>query len=158
MANIAQIVNVLQSMILTKDNKMVLTPTYYVFKMYNVHMDATYLPTEVSAEERSVMNERGGERTFKMLDATASRAADGTINVSLSNVDLDNSNTVTVNFDKPLGKNATAKIITSKRIDDFNSFEKPDVVKMEEFKDFKVKGNTLTVKMPAKSIITISVK
>ena len=158
MTNIAQIVNVLQSMILTKDDKMVLTPTYHVFKMYNVHMDATYLPTEVSAEERSVMNERGGERTFKMLDATASRAKDGTLNVSLSNVDLDNSNTVTVTFDKPLGKKATAQIITSKRIDDFNSFEKPDVVKINDFKDFKIKDNTLTVKMPAKSIITISVK
>ncbi len=158
MTNIAQIVNVLQSMILTKDDKMVLTPTYYVFKMYNVHQDATYLPTEVNTEKRQVKSERGGERTFPMVDATASRSADGSINVSLSNVDLDNSNTVTVTFDKAIGKNATAQILTSKRIDDYNSFDRPDVVKTEQFKDFKIKDNTLTVKMPAKSIITITVK
>ena len=51
MANIAQIVNVLQSMILTKDKEMVLTPTYYVFKMYKVHQDATYLPIDLTCEK-----------------------------------------------------------------------------------------------------------
>ena len=50
MANIAQVANVLQSMVLTRGNEMVLTPTYYVFKMYNVHQDAEFLPTECDAE------------------------------------------------------------------------------------------------------------
>ena len=50
MTNIAQMVNVLQAMILTKDNEMVLTPTYYVFKMYSVHQDAVMLPVDVQSE------------------------------------------------------------------------------------------------------------
>lgn len=58
MANIAQVVNVLQSMILTKGKEMVLTPTYYVFKMYKVHQDATYLPIEISCQQMNVRDKR----------------------------------------------------------------------------------------------------
>ena len=50
MANIAQIVNVLQSMILTNNDKMVLTPTYHLFKMYNVHQNATFIPLNINCE------------------------------------------------------------------------------------------------------------
>ena len=58
MANIAQIVNVLQSMILTSGKNMVLTPTYYVFKMYNVHQDATYIPLELNCDMMDVRDNR----------------------------------------------------------------------------------------------------
>ena len=66
MANIAQIVNVLQSMILTKDDKMVLTPTYYIFDMYKVHQDATYLPLEINSDTKTVNN-----KELKMVTASA---------------------------------------------------------------------------------------
>ena len=58
MANIAQVVNVLQSMILTNDRQMVLTPTYYVFKMYQPHQDATYLPLDLMCEQKTVRDGR----------------------------------------------------------------------------------------------------
>ena len=58
MANIAQVVNVLQSMILTKGKEMVLTPSYYVFKMYKVHQDATYLPIDLECEKMNVRDNR----------------------------------------------------------------------------------------------------
>ncbi len=61
MANIAQIVNVLQSMILTKEDKMVLTPTYYVFKQYTVHQNATYLPVDIACDEMDI---KGANRKF----------------------------------------------------------------------------------------------
>ena len=49
MANIAQMINVLQAMILTDKEKMVLTPTYYVFKMYVPFQDATFVPVTFDA-------------------------------------------------------------------------------------------------------------
>lgn len=58
MANIAQIVNVLQSMILTKGKDMVLTPTYHVFEMYKVHQDATFLPMDLICDKEKVRDNR----------------------------------------------------------------------------------------------------
>ena len=87
MTNIAQIANVLQSMILTKEDKMVLTPTYHVFEMYKVHQDATYLPLELNCERKVVRD----DRIVPMVSATASRDANGFIHISLSNVDLQES-------------------------------------------------------------------
>ena len=75
MTNIAQIANVLQSMILTKEDKMVLTPTYHVFEMYKVHQDATYLPLELNCERKVVRD----DRIVPMVSATASRDANGFI-------------------------------------------------------------------------------
>ena len=69
MTNIAQIVNVLQSMILTNGPKMLLTPTYYVFQMYNVHQDATFLPMDLICDKAKV---RGG-REVPMVSASASK-------------------------------------------------------------------------------------
>ena len=88
MANIAQIANVLQSVVLTKDDKMVLTPTYYVFKMYNVHQDATMIPLDVKSDRMDV----GGKdnRNIPMLSASASKDDAGNINITMSNVDVDN--------------------------------------------------------------------
>lgn len=80
MANIAQIVNVLQSMILTKGKEMVLTPTYYVFKMYKVHQDATYLPLELNCDTMNVRD----NRKLPMISATASKDKNGKVHLSIS--------------------------------------------------------------------------
>lgn len=82
MTNIAQIVNVLQSMILTNGPKMLLTPTYYVFQMYNVHQDATFLPMDLICDKAKV---RGG-REVPMVSASASKDKNGRIHISLANV------------------------------------------------------------------------
>ena len=65
---------------------MVLTPTYYVFKMYKVHQDATYLPLDLTCEKMNVRD----NRTVPMVSATASKNKNGVIHISLSNVDADN--------------------------------------------------------------------
>lgn len=161
MANIAQVANVLQSMILTKDDKMVLTPTYYVFQMYNVHQDATYLPLDVlcaTKQVRAQMGRDGGQRTLPLLGATASRAKDGTVHISLSNVDLEKANEVTVDL-AGLGVNAVSgQILTCKQISDKNTFEQPDVVKPAGFKDAKVSKGKLVVKVPPMSIVALELK
>ena len=75
MTNIAQVVNVLQSMILTRGDKMVLTPTYYVYEMYRPHQDAVYLPLDIDAPIRKVRD----DRTIPLVSATASRDEQGSL-------------------------------------------------------------------------------
>ena len=151
MANIAQIVNVLQSMILTKDKEIVLTPTYYVFKMYKVHQDATYLPLELNCE---IMNVRGN-RVVPSISATSSKDKNGIIHLSLSNVDTDNAQEVTINLPDVKASKATGEILTSTNLTDYNSFENPNNVKLAPFKEVKIFKGVLKVKLPAKSIVTL---
>ena len=156
MANIAQIVNVLQSMILTKDEKMVLTPTYYVFKQYSVHQYATYLPVDVECEE---MEMKGKNRRFDaklpLVSATASKDKQGRVHVSLTNVSINKAQTVKIKIEGIAAKKATGVILTTPNIDDLNTFENPDKVKETTFKEVKVKNGVMEVKLPKNSIVTL---
>ena len=154
MANIAQIVNVLQSMILTKDDRMVLTPTYYVFKMYRVHQDATYLPLELSC---TTVDVRDGRR-LPLLSATASRDKEGRVHLSLSNVDLNEAQEVTVRLSGITARKAVGEVLTSAAITDYNSFEEPDRVRPVPFKDAKIENGVLRLTLPAKSIVTLELQ
>ena len=158
MANIAQIVNVLQSMILTQGDKMVLTPTYYVFKMYNVHQDATYLPIDVKCEVAKLEGERNKNRELPMLSATASKNAQGVIHISLSNVNAKERQVVTIDLANVQGKQVAGEILTAAKLTDHNSFDQPDQVKAVPFSGAKLKKNVLTVDLPAKSIVTLEIK
>ena len=160
MANIAQIVNVLQSMILTQEDKMLLTPTYHVFEMMNVHQDATHLPLDLQCDTLGIEikpNIRFNEKV-PVISATASRNEAGTIHLTLANVDLEKTNEVTINLTGLQAKNVTGRILTSKAIDDYNSFEKPNVIAPTNFTGAKLDKGVLTVKLPAKSIVALEVK
>ena len=165
MCNIAQIANVLQSMILTQDDKMVLTPTYYVFKMYKPHQDATFIPMDIACDEMQVKNERyrpdrSGEeptRTLPMLSATASRNAEGVIHISLANIDLKQKQEVTINLADIKGKKVKGEILTSKNMGDHNSFDNPEVVRSIEFKAAKIIKEGIKVVLPPMSIVTLEV-
>ncbi|WP_072529994.1 alpha-N-arabinofuranosidase [Bacteroides ilei] len=154
MTNIAQVVNVLQSMILTKDDKMVLTPTYHVFEMYNVHQDATYLPVDLKCERKIVRD----DRIVPVVSATVSRNKDGVVHVSMSNIDLKEEQEVTLDLGGIKAKSVTGRILTSKNVTDYNSFEHPDVVVPVEFKGAKLTKDGLKITLPAKSIITLELK
>lgn len=154
MTNIAQIANVLQSMILTKDDKMVLTPTYHVFEMYKVHQDATYLPLELDCERKIVRD----DRIVPMVSATASRDANGLIHISLSNVDLRESQDIELNLGEVKAKRVTGRILTADNINDYNSFENPNVVAPKEFTGAKVNKGGLKVTLPAKSVVVLEVE
>lgn len=152
MANIAQIANVLQAMVLTKDDKMVLTPSYYVFKMYIPHQGAKLLPLKSTSPERKV---RDG-RYAPMVNTTAS-TKDGKVTISLANIDLSEEADVTI----PLAglnvkKIANADILTSADIHDMNTFENPDKVKLAPFKGAKIEKGNLVLTMPSKSIVTLT--
>ena len=154
MANIAQIANVLQSMILTKDDKMVLTPTYHVFHMYKVHQDATYIPLDVQCERRVVP----GDRIVPTVSATASRDVEGTVHISLANIDLENTCDVEIALGDVKGKSVSGTILTTGNIDDHNTFEQPDKVKPADFSGARLVKGALKVTLPAKSIVTLSIR
>ena len=154
MANIAQIANVLQSMILTDGDKMVLTPSYYVFKMYKVHQDAKHLPLELTCDTINVRD----NRQVPLVSATASQDANGKVHISMSNIDLKNNQTVSINLADLKVKKASGEILTAKNITDYNSFEEPNKVVMAPFKDMKLNKGVLTVKIPAQSIVGIELE
>ncbi len=170
MANIAQIVNVLQSMILT-DTKgtghMVLTPTYPVFNMYKPFQEATYLPLDLKCDEMRVrhemrkemdVNKKDGFRRLPLVSASAAKTADGSIVISLTNVSLNKAQEIEVDLEGVNAKSVTGQILTSKSEKDFNDFDNPNRVQPVAFKDAKLKKGAITVTLPAKSIVTLNVK
>lgn len=167
MANIAQIVNVLQSMILTDQvgtGHMVLTPTYHVFQMYTPFQESTFLPVDIESETIEVSkayfkdkaDENTGSRTMPLLSASAAKCQDGSVVLSLINVSLDKPQTLDVKLEGFTGKTVKGNILTSKNVADYNDFEHPDRVSPVEFRDAKLKKGVLTVKLPAKSIVVLS--
>lgn len=161
MANIAQIANVLQSMILTKEDKMVLTPSYHVFKMYAVHQDATWVPLTLSCDTmrvREQMTKEGNGRDLPVLSATASRDKDGVLHVSMANVLLEDAQDVEIDLGALKPKTVTGTLLTAGRMDAMNTFEKPDAVVPVPFKGAKYAKGKLTVKLPACSVVTLELK
>lgn len=118
MANIAQMVNVLQAMIFTDRERMVLTPTYHVFRMYVPFQDGTFIP--VSFDRGSYVN---GAVSLPRLDAVAVRSTDGTLWIALVNVDPEHR--VDVHVDGVDMKHISGETLTSARVDSVNSFSEP---------------------------------
>jgi alpha-N-arabinofuranosidase len=154
MANIAQTVNVLQAMILTQDKDMVLTPSYYVFKMYKVHHDATLLPTEVKSG-RCI----SGKDTVEAVRCSASKDAQGLIHLSLTNVETKMPVEMTCTFEGLKSvQDVSGEVLTAEKITSFNDFGKQEEVHPKAFHDFKKKGNAVIVRLPAKSVVVLTVK
>jgi len=169
MANIAQVVNVLQSMILTDQEgtgHMVLTPTYHVFQMYTPFQEATYLPLDMNCETMQVskayFKEKAkadtGTRTLPLLSASAAQTKEGDIVIALTNVSLDKAQTVDINLEGFAPKEVSGQLLTAKKADDFNDFQHPERVVPQEFRGAKVKKGTVNVELPAKSIVVIRIK
>ncbi|TFD97316.1 alpha-N-arabinofuranosidase [Dysgonomonas capnocytophagoides] len=152
MANIAQVVNVLQSMILTKDDKMTLTPTYHVFDMYRVHQDATYLPLDIISQTKEI---RG--RNVSLVNASASKK-DGLTHITLANIDLTNSQNVNIDLSNTKISKVSGRILTSKDIHDHNTFENPNLVQPQTFNGAKIANGKLNVQLPAKSIVVLEIQ
>jgi alpha-N-arabinofuranosidase len=154
MANIAQMVNVLQAIILTDGDKMLLTPTYYVFEMYKVHQDATLLPMTVICGDYSRLN-----RKLKSISSSSSIDKEGAIHISLVNIDPINNIELSCEIHgAKTTKITNGQIISGKEVGTFNSFDNPYQVTLTQFKDASFKNGILKVKLPAKSLVTIELK
>ena len=157
MANIAQVVNVLQSMILTDmkgNGHMVLTPTYHVFRMYQPFQDATALPLAISCDSIKVRE----NQTIPTIFSSAAKTKDNSIVVSLANISLDKSQDVNIASDLSTINNITGEILKCKNISDYNDFEHPQTITPHVFKDMKIKKNIIKIKIPAKSIVVLNIK
>ncbi len=152
MSNIAQMINVLQSMILTKDKEMVLTPTYYVFKMYNVHQDAKMLPIEIKCGKYT-----SGANSIDAISASAS-VKDGIVSVTICNLNPVNSQAISFDVQGLKTATVTGKIVTANKINAFNDFGKKEEVTMTDFNNAKLNKGMVDATIPAKSVVLIQLK
>ncbi|MGE5296503.1 MAG: alpha-N-arabinofuranosidase [Solirubrobacterales bacterium] len=172
MSNIAQMINVLQAMILTDGANMVLTPTYYVYRLYTVHHDATLLPTELAGPEYTVdLGDRNvsgrfpppfavDNRTGRLpaMNVSASRDGAGKIHVSLVNIDPQNAVEVTAQLSGAKAQKISGQMLTAAEITSHNTFEKPTVVQPVAFSDARITEAGFTAKLPAKSIVVLTIE
>jgi len=152
MANIAQSINVLQSVILTKDDKMVLTPTYYVFKMYAVHQDATLIPLNLTSESYEF-----NKKSIPAVNASAS-IKDGVVSITLCNLNPNKTAVTEFTLTGQDFTSATAQIVTSANMADYNDFDKAEKVNIKPFTVNKPKNGNLKIELPAKSVVLIQLK
>jgi alpha-N-arabinofuranosidase len=152
-ANIAQTVNVLQAMILTRGAQMIVTPTYHVFALYTVHHDATLLPISLTA----------GSYTFEgqsvpAVSASASRDSAGWIHITLANLDPNRPRTVQTELRGARVTGVTGRVLTAAAMTAHNTFDQPTAVQPAEFRGARLSGGALTVELPAKSIVVLELR
>jgi alpha-N-arabinofuranosidase len=152
MANIAQMVNVLQAMVLTDKEKMVLTPTYHVFRMYVPFQDATFVPVSLDAGTYA-----HGDLTLPRLDAIAAKDAAGKLWLALTNLDPNRAVTVEASLAGLKAKSAKGETLTAPKVDSVNSFDAPSAV-VPKAVVAKVQGATLALTLEPKSVTVISVE
>ncbi|HEX6624748.1 MAG TPA: alpha-L-arabinofuranosidase C-terminal domain-containing protein [Pyrinomonadaceae bacterium] len=150
-ANIAQMVNVLQAMILTDKEKMVLTPTYHVFKLYVPFQDSTFVPVIFNAGTYT-----HGDVTLPRVDAVAAKGADGRLWLAVTNVDPNRPAEIEASLSGVTATAATGETLTAPKVDSVNTFEVPNTVAPQPV-SAKVQGGKLTLRLEPKSVTVISV-
>lgn len=152
-ANLAQTINVLQAVILTDKAKMILTPTYHVMEMYNVHQGATLIPLQVKSNDY-VFN---GQK-LQAVSASASKDKAGAVHISLVNIDAKNAQDISIDLGNIAAKAITGRILTSGKLQNYNSFEHPDVITPVAFSGASVKEGKLHVELPPFSVVVLELK
>ncbi len=151
MANIAQMVNVLQAMILTHKEKMVLTPTYHVFKMYVPFQDAASVPVTFDA---GTYTHAG--ITLPRVDAIAVKDAAGTVWMAVTNVDPNRPATIRASVAGLIPRSVAGQTLTGPRVDSVNTFDAPTTVAPKPIAA-RVQGGTVTLTVEPKSVTVIGV-
>ncbi len=149
MACLAQMVNVIQSLILTEGDRMILTPTYHVFDMYKEHQDGELLDSTLTG------NEIVGtvENPVPALQYSVSEK-DGKITLTIANMDLEKEYPMTIEIDGEKVKDASAFILTGD-VHDKNTFEEPENVVKKEFDGVRINGNNAEFTIPSCSIVSL---
>jgi alpha-N-arabinofuranosidase len=149
-ANLAQIVNVLQSVILTNDDKMVLTPTYHVFRMFRVHQEASLIGIDLRCEDYEYENKK-----IPAISASASVDKDGKVHISIANLNPGKAIAISCPLIGDSFKKVTGEVLTATEMNSHNSFENPDAVKPATFTGFTLKDGVLSITMPSKSVVVL---
>lgn len=154
MANIAQTINVLQSVILTEGEKMVLTPTYHVFNMYKVHQDSFLLDSEVVEEKYYEM----GDEKIPQISISSSRSKDGVVNITLCNLNPNEETEIICELGGERYYKCSGKIITASKINEYNDFNCSDNIVLKGFNEITIDNNIIKFNIPKMSIVSIAVE
>jgi hypothetical protein len=153
MANIAQMVNVLQAMILTDGGKMVLTPTYYVFDLFKVHQDAMLVKSNVKSADYVFEGKK-----LPAVNCSASIGEDGRLNISLCNIDPKSRQTASCEIKRFKPTKGTGQILTADAMNADNTFDRPDAVHPKQFSDFRIDGQSVTVNLPPMAVAVLELE
>jgi alpha-N-arabinofuranosidase len=152
MANIAQMINVLQAMIITNKGKMVLTPTYQVFKMYLPFQDAIFVPVTFDAGTYT-----HGDIRLPRLDAIAAKDASGKLWLEITNLDPEESVEIEAELAGIQVKSAAGEMLTAPEVDSVNSFGAPNAVAPKPVA-VKAQGGRLALKLEPKSVTVVALE
>ena len=151
-SNIAQMINVLQAMIMTDKEKMVLTPTYHVFKMYVPFQDSRFVPVTFNSGTYT-----HGDVSLPRVDAIAAKGKDGKLWVEITNIDPNETVEVELNLVGTSAKAASGETLTAPKVDSINTFDAPNTVVPKPI-SAKAQGGKLTLKLEPKSVSVISLE
>jgi alpha-N-arabinofuranosidase len=150
MANIAQMVNVLQAMVLTRGPEMILTPTYHVFEMYRPHQDATLLPLSLTSEPYAC-----GSESIPAVNASASRSADGSVLLTICQLDPNGGRTIRCDLGGWKATRVSGRVLTADAMNAHNTFEQPESVRPARFDGASIVGSSLRIELPAMSVVAL---
>jgi len=153
MANLAQTINVLQAVILTKEEKMLLTPTYHVMEMYKAHQDATMIPIHIKS-----VDYQKGEEKLKAVSASASINSDGKVHISLVNIHATEDQKVQIALRGMTAKQISGRILTANKLQAYNTFDTPNRVQVDNFKGADLDGENVLLTIPAFSVVVLGVE
>ena len=153
MANIAQMINVLQAVILTEGSKMIKTPTYHVFDMYKYHQDAMLVDSSIETETIGVEE----EWQVPNLTESVSVAQDGAVHITLTNLSLDKDYEIrTILTDYQV--NEVKGEIVHGEMHEMNTFETPDQVCVKEFNEVEKTAEGIRFTIPKCSVLHLEVR
>ncbi|NJD09335.1 MAG: alpha-N-arabinofuranosidase [Gemmatimonadetes bacterium] len=153
MANLAQTINVLQSVILTQGEQLLLTPTYHVFDLYQVHQDAVLLPTHLEHSAYTV-----GKDSVEAVTASASRDRNGRVHITLTNQDPNRSRALAIELRGMTAAAVSGRVLTGDAMNAHNTFADPKHVVPVDFTGMRLRGNTLSVDLPPRSVVALEVR
>jgi alpha-N-arabinofuranosidase len=140
-------------MVLTDKEKMGLTPTYHVYRMYRVHQGATMIPADLSAPDYKL-----GDKSVPSLSVSASRDAQGRLHLSIVNLDPTRTAEIVTNFWNDTFREVKGEVLTAPAMNAMNTFERPNSVKTTPFNSYKLQGSQMILNIPAKSVVVLELK
>jgi len=153
MANLAQTINVLQAVILTKEEKMLLTPTYHVLDMYKVHQDAKMIPIHVKSGVYQY-----GDNSLKAISSSASINPEGKVHISLVNIHANQAQEVRVVVRGMDAKKISGHILTADKLQAHNTFDASNKIQTRDFKGVALNGEAISLTIPPFSVVVLRVE
>jgi len=152
-ACLAQIVNVLQSVILTEGDRMLRTPTYHVMHMYRHHQGADLVESSLSDVKQV------GTEAFRvpMLSESVSVDAHGIVTVTVANLSAEEPEQVALKLQEKCYRLQEARILTAGAINSYNTFDEPDLVCEKPFEDVCIEGG-ISFRIPAASVVELRLR